>query len=62
MRKKLNLAHKRLRITRNKKIVRRTVQQGHSKAKETGEERRNKRKSIIEVKNPIFKKITKKYL
>ena len=62
MEKKLNLAHKRLRVTKNKKIVRRSAQQGHLKAKETGDERRNKRKLQIEIENPIFKKIAKKYL
>ncbi|HOM68371.1 MAG TPA: hypothetical protein PLA57_01125 [Candidatus Paceibacterota bacterium] len=62
MEKKLNLAHKRLRVTKNKKIIRRSAQQGHLKAKETGNERRSKRKPRIEIENPIFKKITKKYL
>jgi len=62
MGKKLNLAKKRLRVTKNKKIIRRSVQQGHLKAKETGNERRNKRKPRIEIDGPIFKKITKKYL
>ena len=62
MEKKLNLAKKRLRVTKNKKIVRRSAQQGHLKAKETGNERRGKRKPQIEINNPIFKKINKKYL
>jgi hypothetical protein len=38
------------------------AQQGHLKAKETGKERRNKRKPVIEIDAPIFKKATKKYL
>lgn len=62
MGKKLNLAKKRLRVTKNKKIIRRSAQQGHLKAKETGNERRNKRKPQVEINNPIFKKINKKYL
>jgi ribosomal protein L35 len=62
MKKKLNLAKKRLRVTKNKKIIRRLAQQGHLKAKETGKERRNKRKPVIEIDAPIFKKATKKYL
>lgn len=60
--KKLNLANKRLRITKNKKIIRRSAQQGHLKAKETGDERRSKRKPRVEIDDPILKKIAKKYL
>jgi len=32
------------------------------KAKETGDERRSKRKPQVEINGPVFKKITKKYL
>jgi len=46
MRKTLKLLSKRIRITKNKKIIHRQKGQGHNKAKENPNARRGKRKPI----------------
>jgi ribosomal protein L35 len=46
MRKTLKLLSKRIRITKNKKVIHRQKGQGHNKAKDNPNIRRAKRKSI----------------
>ncbi|OGY39640.1 MAG: hypothetical protein A2418_02140 [Candidatus Brennerbacteria bacterium RIFOXYC1_FULL_41_11] len=46
MKKTLKLLSKRIRVTKNKKIIHRQKQQGHNKAKESPNVRRAKRKPI----------------
>jgi ribosomal protein L35 len=59
MTKTLKLAAKRLRITRNKKIIRRTTAQCHFKSKEGGNMRRSKRKVHQDL-SPIMVKMAKR--
>ncbi len=60
MKKTIKLITSRLRITRNKKIMHRTVQQGHKKAKETGNIMRSKRK-LRRAESSLMKKVARKY-
>ena len=55
--KTVKLVAKRLRITRNKKVMRRIAQQGHFKSKESGNVRRNKRRQVLDS-GPVFTKLT----
>jgi len=60
MAKTLKLVSKRLRITKRKKVLFRLAQQGHAKAKEAGDTRRNKRQPHQST-APFLKKVVKKY-
>ena len=55
--KTIKLAAKRLRVTKQKKILRRVSQQGHFKSKESGNVRRAKRKNV-RGSSPVFIKLT----
>jgi ribosomal protein L35 len=59
MTKTIKLAAKRLRVTRNKKIMRRTAQQCHFKSKESGNVRRSKRKARRDL-SPIMVKMVRR--
>ncbi len=58
--KTVKLITERLRVTRRKKTIFRLAQQGHSKAKEAGDTRRDKRQPHQSL-SPLFKKVAKKY-
>lgn len=59
MTKTIKLAAKRLRVTRNGKIMRRTAQQCHFKSKESGNDRRYKRKPRRDM-SPILVKMVRR--
>ncbi len=58
--KTLKLVTKRLRVTKRKKVLFRLAQQGHSKAKEGGDTRRDKRQAHQST-APFLKKVVKRY-
>ncbi|KKU10597.1 MAG: hypothetical protein UX65_C0016G0005 [Parcubacteria group bacterium GW2011_GWB1_46_8] len=60
MTKTIKLAVKRLRVTRNKKIIRRTAQQCHFKSKESGNVRRFKRKPHRDMSPTMVKMVRRK--
>jgi ribosomal protein L35 len=52
----------RLRITKKKKVLRRRMQLGHCKAKESGKVARLKRKNLRANEHPEIQKAIRKYL
>lgn len=60
MNKTTTLVTSRIRVTKNKKILYRATQQGHKKAKETGNVTRSKRR-LQRAHANIFKKVAQKY-
>ena len=60
MKKTTTLVTSRIRVTKHKKILYRATQQGHKKAKESGNVTRGKRK-LQKAHANVFKKVAQKY-
>ena len=60
MGKTLTLVTSRLRVTKNKKVIYRAAQQGHKKAKESGNITRGKRKPQ-QSRTSAYRKVVLKY-